>query len=128
MNNSNIAIIGGGNLGAAIAEGLIKSKFVSADKITITRRNLEALNELKKAGANVTSDNAKAIQNNDVIIVALKPYNVKEVLESLKQNFDSKKQSLVCVPINWNCETIRGESLSVPSMLATRFFCSGKLR
>ena len=97
MNNSNIAIIGGGNLGAAIAEGLIKSKFVSADKITITRRNLEALSELKKAGATVTSDNAKAIQNNDVIIVALKPYNVKEVLESLKQNFDPKKHIVISV-------------------------------
>ena len=31
MNTSRIAIIGGGNLGAAIAEGLIKSKFISPD-------------------------------------------------------------------------------------------------
>lgn len=97
MKNSKVAIIGGGNLGTAIAEGLIKSKFISADHITITRRNLEPLQELKKAGATVTSDNRKAILENDVIIVALKPYNVKEILESLKDAFDPKKHIVISV-------------------------------
>lgn len=97
MKNSRVAIIGGGNLGTAIAEGLIKSKFISADHITITRRNLEPLTELKKAGATVTSDNRKAILENDVIIVALKPYNVKEILDSLKDAFDPKKHIVISV-------------------------------
>ncbi len=97
MNKSNIAIIGGGNLGAAIAEGLIKSKFISPEKITVTRRNVDALKKLKLAGVNVTADNAEAIQNSTVIIVALKPYNVKEVLEGLKENFDAKKHIIVSV-------------------------------
>ncbi len=97
MNNSKIAIIGGGNLGTAIAEGLIKSKFISADKITITRRNVDALKQLKSAGAITTSNNAEAIRNSEIIIVALKPYNVKEVLESLKENFDAKKHIIISV-------------------------------
>jgi pyrroline-5-carboxylate reductase len=97
MKNSKVAIIGGGNLGTAIAEGLIKSGFISADRITITRRNLEPLQELKKAGAKVTSDNRKAIQDSDVIIVALKPYNVKEILDSLKDAFDPKKHIVISV-------------------------------
>jgi pyrroline-5-carboxylate reductase len=91
MKNSTIAIIGGGNLGAAIAEGLIKSQFVTPQHITITRRNVEALQHLKAAGVHTTSNNKEAIQNSDVIIVALKPYNVKEVLEGLKENFIPKK-------------------------------------
>jgi pyrroline-5-carboxylate reductase len=97
MKNSKVAIIGGGNLGTAIAEGLIKSGFISADHITITRRNLEPLQGLKKAGAKVTSDNRKAIQDSDVIIVALKPYNVKEILDSLKDAFDPKKHIVISV-------------------------------
>jgi pyrroline-5-carboxylate reductase len=97
MKKSNIAIIGGGNLGAAIAEGLIKSKFISSDKITVTRRNVDALKQLKVAGVNITSDNAEAIRNSEVIIVALKPYNVKEVLEGLKENFDPKKHIIISV-------------------------------
>lgn len=97
MKNSKIAIIGGGNLGAAIAEGLIKSEFVTPQHITITRRNIDALQHLKAQGVNTTSNNKEAIQNSNVIIVALKPYNVKEVLEGLKENFDASKHIVVSV-------------------------------
>jgi pyrroline-5-carboxylate reductase len=92
-----IAIIGGGNLGAAIAEGLIKSSFVSADHIVVTRRNLEPLRYLEKLGVTITSDNARAIKESDVIIIAVKPYNIKEVLEGLRDNFDSKKHLVISV-------------------------------
>lgn len=97
MNNARIAIIGGGNLGAAIAEGLIKSKFVSPQYITVTRRNVEVLQPLKDLGVRVTSDNKEAIQKSNVIIVALKPYNVKEVLDGLKENFDPSRHVIVSV-------------------------------
>src|SRR5258707_3857616 len=92
-----IAIIGGGNLGMAIAEGLIKSQFVTPQQITITRRNVELLENLKSQGVHVTSDNAKAIEKSEVIIVALKPYNVKDVLEGLKSNFDRSKHTIISV-------------------------------
>ncbi|HEY9009167.1 pyrroline-5-carboxylate reductase [Ohtaekwangia sp.] len=97
MKHSKIAIIGGGNLGAAIAEGLIKSQFVAPQQITVTRRNVEALQPLEALGVTITSDNQQAIQNSEVIIVALKPYNVKEVLESLKKNFDPKRHIIISV-------------------------------
>jgi pyrroline-5-carboxylate reductase len=97
MKHSKIAIIGGGNLGAAIAEGLIKSQFVAPQQITVTRRNVAALQPLETLGVTVTSDNQQAIQNSEVIIVALKPYNVKEVLESLKKNFDPKRHVIISV-------------------------------
>lgn len=97
MKNSRIAIIGGGNLGAAIAEGLIKSRFVAAQQITVTRRNTEALRGLAAQGVTVTSDNAAAIQSSEVIIVALKPYNVKDVLEGLKANFNVSKHIVISV-------------------------------
>jgi pyrroline-5-carboxylate reductase len=97
MKNSRIAIIGGGNLGSAIAEGLIKSKFVPAGEITVTRRNLELLMPLKQLGVNITSDNREAIGQSDVIIVALKPYNVVEILEGLKDCFDPSRHILISV-------------------------------
>jgi pyrroline-5-carboxylate reductase len=97
MKNSKIAIIGGGNLGSAIAEGLIKSKFISPANLTITRRNIDALADLKAQGVNVISDNRMAVQNSNVIIVALKPYNVREVLEGLRDNFDRSKHIVISV-------------------------------
>jgi len=97
MKQARIAIIGGGNLGGAIAEGLIKSKFTAADQITVTRRNLHAIEHLTELGIHTTSDNREAIQKSDVVVVALKPYNVKEVLEGLKDSFDPTRHVVISV-------------------------------
>lgn len=97
MRKKKIAILGGGNLGGAIAEGLIKSQFVSASQITVTRRNTDAISRLKSLGAVVTTENDTAIRDSDVIIVSLKPYNVKEVLEAVKKNFDPSRHILISV-------------------------------
>jgi pyrroline-5-carboxylate reductase len=97
MKRYRIAIIGGGNLGASIAEGLINSKFISPSKITITRRNLEPLQHLKALGVDVISDNQKAIEKSDVVVIALKPYNVKEILEGLKDSFDASRHIVISV-------------------------------
>ncbi|GIL22145.1 MAG: pyrroline-5-carboxylate reductase [Bacteroidota bacterium] len=97
MKMQNIAIIGGGNLGTAIAEGLLKSGFSTPAQITITRRNVDRLAALRDAGVTVTSNNKEAIEKSDVIVVALKPYNVKEILEGLKNSFDSKKHLVISV-------------------------------
>ncbi|MFM8740584.1 MAG: pyrroline-5-carboxylate reductase [Cytophagales bacterium] len=97
MKNKKIAIIGGGNLGTAMAEGLFKSGFSRPEDITVTRRTLSRLTDLKEKGVNVTDDNDHAICASEVIIVALKPFNVKEVLTSLKNSFDPKKHLIISV-------------------------------
>ncbi len=97
MSTKRIAIIGGGNLGAAIAEGLIKSKFSFPEQITITKRNTDTLKHLADQGCIVTSDNKRAIETSEVVIIALKPYNVKEVLEGLKESFDPKLHVVISV-------------------------------
>lgn len=87
---NRIAIIGGGNLGASIADGLLKSNYVEASSIIITRRNTKPLEYLAQKGVVVTSDNAHAVNNSNIVIVAVKPYNVREILGSLKSNFGNK--------------------------------------
>ena len=57
-----IAIIGGGNLGTAIAEGLLKSKFSKPSDIIITKRNTATLKSFKEKGVEVTDDNAAAVK------------------------------------------------------------------
>ena len=52
-----IAIIGGGNLGTAIAEGLLTSKFCKAADIIITKRNIATLKPLSDKGIHVTANN-----------------------------------------------------------------------
>src|SRR4029079_14647535 len=79
MHMKKIAIIGGGNLGAAIAEGLIKSKFSKASEITVTRRNT-SINPLKPLGIDIISDNNAAGKRSDVVILAVKPFQTIELL------------------------------------------------
>lgn len=86
-----IAIIGGGNLGAAIAEGLLISGFSQPADITVTRRNAAALQPLKEKGVGITSDNTEAVKQSDTIILAVKPFQVIEVLESIRQELTENK-------------------------------------
>jgi pyrroline-5-carboxylate reductase len=92
-----IAIIGGGNLGSAIADGLIQSEFSRPVEITITRRNLASLSRFAERGCMVHSDNKKAVRDNEIIILAVKPYNYAEIIKELKAVFNPKKHVVVSV-------------------------------
>ena len=96
--NKKIAIIGGGNLGTAIAEGLIKSKFCKPADITVTKRNITTLKELADKGVNITSDNAAAVRSSELVILAVKPFQVSEVINGFKEELTGKhllvKQSI----------------------------------
>ena len=92
-----IAIIGGGNLGAAIADGLIQSEFSRPVEITITRRNLASLGRFAERGCMVHSDNKKAVRESEIIILAVKPYNYAEIIKELKAVFNPKKHVVVSV-------------------------------
>lgn len=92
-----IAIIGGGNLGSAIAEGLINSLFCHASDITITRRNTAALQALKEKGCKVHSDNKKAVTESEIVLLAVKPYNYAEIIGELKNDLDPARHVVVSV-------------------------------
>ena len=94
--NKKISIIGGGNLGSAIAEGLLKSKFCKPSELTVTKRNTETLHKLKDKGVKIISDNAEAVASSNLIILAVKPYQVIDVLNSFKMKL-TKNHILVSV-------------------------------
>lgn len=86
---SKIAIIGGGNLGTAIAEGLLTSKFAKPADIIITKRNVATLKPLEKKGVVVTSNNSDAVKQATVVILAVKPFQLKEVIEGFRKELTS---------------------------------------
>ena len=91
MQNKKIAIIGGGNLGTAIAEGLIISGEVLASNLYVTRRRAGLLSSLKDIGINVGSDNQEAVKKSDIVILAVKPYQLIEILKGLTPQLTSGK-------------------------------------
>lgn len=89
--NHHIAIIGGGNLGASLTEGLISSGFVMPQQLTVTRRNIQAINHLKEKGITISSDNAGSVAQADYIILAVKPFQVKEIMEEIGHVIDPSR-------------------------------------
>lgn len=82
MNQDTIAIIGGGNLGKSIAQGLLK-QHNNPSQIYVTRNKVELLDDLKAQGVHTTSDNVVAVQQSKTLIFALKPYRIESVLKEL---------------------------------------------
>jgi pyrroline-5-carboxylate reductase len=106
--NKKIAIIGGGNLGVAIAEGLIQSGFVLPKQILVTRRNIGLLHELERKGVLVSDKNEEAVRYADLVILAVKPFQVNDVLTVLKKDFKEEKHVLVSVVTGVSIEQIAG--------------------
>jgi len=94
---SKIAIIGGGNLGSAIAEGLLNSGFTAADDLYVTRRNTQLLDSLKAKGVHVQSDNKKAVASADYIILAIKPFQVSEIIHEISPALEAPRHTLISV-------------------------------
>ena len=95
--NKKIAIIGGGNLGIAIAEGLLKSGFSLPEHLIITKRNISTLAEIEQRGVLVSADNEEALRYADLILLAVKPYQIEEVVTRLKPQIDPTRHVLVSV-------------------------------
>ena len=88
--NKKIAIIGGGNLGVAIAEGLIKSGFCLPSHIIITKRNIKTLADIETKGVMVTSDNNEAIRYADLVILAAAYMGTTRLIDNLYLHLDEK--------------------------------------
>jgi len=83
-----IAFIGGGKMGEAIIKAIIKRKVCSAKDISVSDVSKSRRLYLKKQyGVAVTADNKKAVPGVDVIVLAVKPQNIDEVLADLNGNF-----------------------------------------
>ena len=103
--NKKIAIIGGGNLGTAIAEGLIKSGFILPEHIIITKRNIKTIEHLEEKGILVSSDNNEAVRFADLVLLCVKPFQVNEVLTAIKDDL-TKDHVLVSVVTGVNIQQL----------------------
>lgn len=91
MENKKIAIIGVGNMGGAIALGLLKSGSVDASNISVSDRKEATLEKMSDLGINAYDNNIDAAKDADVIIVAVKPYHIEGVINTLKPILSPEK-------------------------------------
>jgi pyrroline-5-carboxylate reductase len=107
MKDKKLAIIGCGNLGISILNGLLDQQTIAPSHIIATRRNTKALDHFKEKGVKISSDNSTAIRESDIIIIALKPYTILKELEQLQPYFNSKKHIVVSLATGVSLEQIQ---------------------
>lgn len=84
MNVKKIGFIGAGRMGRAFIEGLLKSGALRKDQIMASDRELSNLKILRDKGVEVTTDNRGLVNSSDIILLAVKPKDVENVLEEIK--------------------------------------------
>ena len=84
-----IAIIGAGNLGLSKAKGLLTNNIIT--QLYLTKRNTSSIADWSEyKNTHVTSDNKEAISSSDVIIFAVQPSQLSNVLDENKDLFTEK--------------------------------------
>ncbi len=80
----SLAIIGGGNIGVALARGVTAAGLCSSDRVTITRRQAHLLDDLAREGYRVERDNHAAVRAARLVIVAVQPQQLASVLGEIQ--------------------------------------------
>ena len=84
-----IAIIGTGNLGKSIANGLIKNNAITT--LYLTKRNLEDIVDFDGyKNVYITSNNIKAVEKSDILIFAVQPAHFERILKEIKNKLTEK--------------------------------------
>lgn len=85
-----IAIIGTGNLGKSIANGLLEANVVKPNNLTLTKRNYKSLDSFKKLGVHTTNDNTAAIKDKDLVWLCVQPHKLDNVLQDIADKLDNQ--------------------------------------
>ena len=97
--NTQIAIIGAGNMGGAIARGLSKGTLIQSKNIRVSdvsQANLDAITAFNPEIV-VSNSNREIVKNADIVILAVKPWLVEIISEEIENLIDLKHQIIVSI-------------------------------
>ena len=101
----NVALIGAGNMGGALARGWSKSKQVS---LTVADRNEPLLRKLREEcpEVKVTTDNREAIHGAEIIVLVVKPWLMPDVIAEIRDDVDIERQIIISDAANYTTEKL----------------------
>lgn len=79
MDHKKLAFIGTGNMAFAIIQGLLKSGYPASQMIACNKSNLARREALQAVGIATHFANREAVENADVIVLAVKPQMMADV-------------------------------------------------
>jgi pyrroline-5-carboxylate reductase len=105
-----IAVIGCGNIGMSVIEGILKQGSIDPGNISATRRNIHAAKNLEASGVRFSTDNTLAVREADLIVIAVKSYNFPGVIEEIREYLDPERHVLISVTTGISLERIENET------------------
>src|SRR5690606_11777489 len=67
------------------------------DRIRITRRHPEKLTYFAEVGFHVGSDNREAVRESDIIVLAVQPQQITDLLEEIRSEIDAERHRIISV-------------------------------
>ena len=92
-----LAILGTGNIGRAMALGLVAAGRFQPEQIILTRRKLDRIADLAERGFQVQSDNPDAVRRAEVVVVAVEPHQLDGLLHEIRDSLESGRHLLISV-------------------------------
>jgi len=92
FGDKKIAVIGGGKMGGIIVGGLLTQKMIAPEHIIVADKVKERLDELNKTYHVITTeDGVYATKEGDIIIIAVKPQDLTDLLKEISPFINEKK-------------------------------------
>lgn len=108
-NFGKIGFIGAGKMAQAIMKGIIKANFFSADNIFASEPNLEIADKVSDAfGIKVFQSNKELVEMCDVIVLAVKPFIISDIIRDIKDVVTSDKM-IISILAGISTEFIQSE-------------------
>lgn len=106
-NAHSVAVIGGGNLGSALARGWVTAGLFSPASVHVTRRHEAKLLDLREEGFSTGTDNRAAVASADCVVLAVQPAQLGSVLDEVAPELDADRHTLVSLATGVSIESIR---------------------
>ena len=104
---NKIGFIGGGKMATAIIKGIINSKWCEPNNIFVSDKNEQALDSLKENyQVSTTIDNLEVVKNSNIILLAVKPFVLRDVLNEIK-DFVQKDTLVLSIAAGISIKTIQ---------------------
>jgi len=92
LRNKQVGFLGSGNMGEALIRGLLHGHLCRPEQILCSDARPERLKEIReKYGVRGTSHNSEVLKQSDIVILAVKPQIMKQVVEEVARHLDLTK-------------------------------------
>lgn len=97
FTDKKIAVLGAGNIGCSIADGLGSSELFTTNQITLTRRRIEKLSKFEHRGFKISNDNISVVKESDILIICVEPHQMDTLLNEISPVLLPDKHLLISV-------------------------------